>query len=74
MSPVTERTPGIITADSALTVAEFRRRAGLQQHAFAQARKAGLRVIEIGRKRYVLGADWLRFLEAQAAKQQAAGS
>jgi len=70
MSPTTEA-PGIITADSALTVREFRRRTGLQQYAFTQARKAGLRVVELGRKRYVLGSDWLKFLRQEAEKQEA---
>ncbi len=63
------QSPGIVREGEALTVSEFRRRTGLQQYALTQCRKAGLRVIEIGRKRYVLGADWLRFLEGEAKKQ-----
>jgi hypothetical protein len=63
------RTPGVIRADEAYTVAEFRRRATLQRYALSQAQRAGLRIVAVGRKRYVLGADWLAFLAQQAELQ-----
>ena len=54
--------PQVIRADEAYTVPEFRRRAGLGDYAFREVRRAGLRIIEIGKKRYVRGCDWLEFL------------
>lgn len=60
------QTPGVIDAPAAYTVAEFRRRTGMAQYAFRQARANGLRVVAVGKKRYVLGADWLAFLAKQA--------
>lgn len=65
--------PGIIRADESYTVAEFRRRADLGDYAFRQLRAKGLRVVECGKKRFVRGADWLEFLDRQAAEQEAAG-
>lgn len=62
------RTPGVIRADEAYTVAEFRRRASLGDYAFRQLRQGGFRIIEIGRKRFVLGADWLEYLRGQGAQ------
>lgn len=67
----TNRVPGVIDAAASYTLSEFRRRTGLGSYAFRQARAAGLRVVEVGRKRYVLGADWLRFLERQATEEGA---
>ena len=59
------RSPGVIRADECYTVPELRRRAALGDYAFREARKAGLRIVEFGRKRYVLGQDWLEFLRQQ---------
>ena len=64
----TNRTPGVIRHNEAYTVPEFRRRAGLGDYAFRAVRRDGLRVIEIRKKRYVRGCDWLAFLEEAAGK------
>jgi len=72
MTTTSNRVPGVIDRDAAYSLAEFRRRTGLGSYAFRQARTAGLRVVEVGRKRYVLGSDWLRFLEQQAAEESSA--
>jgi len=72
MTTPSNRVPGVIDRDAAYSLAEFRRRTGLGSHALRQVRAAGLRVVEVGRKRYVLGADWLRFLERQAAEEPSA--
>ena len=40
----------------------FMQRAGLSRWAFRQARRAGLKVKTVGRRRYVLGSDWHEFL------------
>ena len=59
-------TPGVIRADESYTVAEFKRRSGLGDYAFREARRAGLRIVSVGKKRFVLGGDWLVFLERAA--------
>ena len=59
---------GVISKDEAYTVAEFRRRAGLGDYAFREVRRAGLRVVAVGKKRFVRGADWLEFLSRMAAE------
>jgi hypothetical protein len=58
----------VIRADESYTVREFRARAGLRDFAFRECRQAGLRVIPVGRKRYVLGSDWIEFLRQRAAE------
>lgn len=60
------RTPGVIRESESYTVAEFRRRAGLGDFAFREVRRAGLRIIAVGKKRYVLGKDWIAFLNDHA--------
>ena len=60
------RTPGVIDAAQAYTIAEFRRRMGIGDFAMRQLRRDGLRVVEIGRKRFILGRSWLKFLEEQS--------
>lgn len=54
--------PGIISATEAYTVQEFRKRAGLGDYTWRQVRQQ-LPVIKIGRKRYVLGAAWIQYLQ-----------
>jgi len=61
------RTPGVVSAGECYTVAEFRARTGLRDFAYRQVRKAGLRVIPVGRKRYVRADDWLDFLNKVAS-------
>lgn len=60
------RPPQVIRADESYSVAEFKRRSGLGDYAFREVRRAGLRIISIGKKRFVLGADWLEFLHRAA--------
>jgi hypothetical protein len=61
------RTPGVIRVDESYTVAEFRRRTGLGDYAWRQVRRE-LQVIEIGRKQFVRGADWLDLLAMRSTK------
>ena len=56
--------PGVITADAVYTLDEIRERMKLGQAAMRQARRAGLKVRKIGRRRYVLGRDILAYVEA----------
>jgi hypothetical protein len=58
-----ERVPQVIRADESYTVAEFRRRTGIGDYAFRELRQAGLRIISVGKKRFVRGCDWLAHLE-----------
>lgn len=67
MTTTIKLTPGVIDRNHAYSVREFRRRTGLGDYAYAQARKAGLRVIKVGKKPYVLGSDWLDFLSRCAS-------
>lgn len=67
----TPKPPGVIDRDAAYSLREFSARAGLNAHALRAARRKGLRVVALGRKRYVLGSDWLRFLEQQAEESSA---
>lgn len=66
---MTARTPGVIRAEESYTVAEFRRRTGLGDYAWRQVRRS-LRVVEVGKKRYILGADWLALLSRIADSQE----
>ena len=63
------RTPEVIRVDESYSIPEFKRRSTLGAYAFTQARRAGLRVIEVGKKRFVRGADWHAFLDAAADSQ-----
>lgn len=73
-----ERVPQVICADEAYTVAEFRRRTGIGDYAFRELRQAGLRIVAIGKKRFIRGVDWLAHLAMIAAaddvKQSASGN
>ncbi len=61
-----DKTPGVISRFESYTVAEFRRRTGLGDYAFRQCRKQGLRVVEVGKRRFIRGVDWHQFLAARA--------
>lgn len=43
----------------------FKRNTGLSVWAFREAKRAGLKVRRVGRRGYVLGADWLAFLNRE---------
>lgn len=64
--------PGVIQADEAYTVDEFRRRAGLGDFTWRQVKKE-LLVIPLGRKKYVRGCDWLEYLDRLAVEQNERG-
>ena len=56
--------PGQIGASDLYTIAEFRRRLGLSSWAMRRARRSGLKVYKISRHRYVLGKDYISFVES----------
>lgn len=63
---VAEPTIGEIRRDAAYPLANFQRITGLGAKAVRQARRKGLRVIRVGRRSFIQGADWLDYLEALA--------
>ena len=66
---MTERQmPGVIRVDEAYTVPEFCKRAGVGDRVWRKLRRE-MRVIEVGKKRYVRGADWLAYLGGIANDQ-----
>lgn len=61
---------GEIRADSVYPLEVFRRRTGLDTWAMRQARRAGLRVVRVGRRGFILGSDWVDYLKSTTAQQQ----
>lgn len=62
---------GVIRADEAYTLEEFKRRVGFQNAALRRARRAGLRLLREGKRKYVLGRDWIDYLLKSAGHQDA---
>lgn len=58
------RIPGQIGASDLYTVAEVKRRLGLSSWAMWRARRSGLKVYKISHHRYVLGKDYIAFVES----------
>ena len=54
-----------IRVDVVYPLAEFMQRARLDKSAMRTARRRGLRVRYVGRRGYVSGAEWQRFLDEQ---------
>jgi hypothetical protein len=68
-------TLGVILADATYPLPEFQRLSGLGEAALRQARRQGLVVTAIGRRRFVRGADFHAFIGSKArAKQQGASA
>lgn len=65
----TIRTPQVIRSDESYTVAEFRLRTAMGDFVFRQLRSAGFPIIQFGKKRYILGADWIEWLAREREKQ-----
>jgi hypothetical protein len=57
---------GCIQADAAYPYEEFQKLTGQGRTAMRSFRMQGLRVIRAGNRRYILGRDWLAFLESLA--------
>ena len=55
--------PGAIGANDLYTIDELRRRLGLSSWSVRRARRRGLRTFKIARRRYVLGKDFIAYLE-----------
>lgn len=57
------RSPGVISVSESYTKAEFRRRNKIGDHTWRELRKHLVR--RVGRKEFVLGSDWIAFLQQQ---------
>lgn len=62
---------GEISIDSSYTLEEFQARTGMKRDAMRAARRKGLRVIYRHNRGYVLGRDWLSYLDMQAKSDSA---
>jgi hypothetical protein len=54
-----------VEASQSYTLRELRARTGVGDFALRKLRAAGLPVRAIGRKQFILGADWIEFLRQQ---------
>ena len=55
--------PGQIGASDLYTIEEFKRRLGLSSWAMWKAQRSGLKVYKISRHRFILGKDYIAFVE-----------
>ena len=62
------RKPGVIRADESYTLAEFEERNRMGKAARRTAVRDGLIIRRVGRQSYILGRDWLAYLERKARK------
>jgi hypothetical protein len=60
-----------IRVDVIYPLAEFMKRARLDRAAMRTARRRGLRVRYVGRRGYVSGVEWQRFLDEQPVESPA---
>lgn len=67
MATVAENTDRAIKRGEVYPLADFMRRAGLGRHAMRTARSKGLRVRRTGNRGYVVGDDWLDYLDGQSS-------
>jgi hypothetical protein len=58
-----EASLGPILADAVYPLPVFMRLAGLDERGMRHARRRGLKVIQVGRRRYVRGVDFHEYLE-----------
>lgn len=61
---------GRIESSSSYPLREFQRLTGLGDAALRQARRKGLQVIQVGRRKFVRGAAWESYLQAQEKSRQ----
>jgi hypothetical protein len=62
---------GVILADATYPLPEFQKLTGLGEAALRKARRQGLTVTTIGRRRFVRGADFHEFIGARASAAHA---
>lgn len=65
--------PGVVRPEELYLVRELRARADLGDFTWREARASGLKIRRLGRKLYVLGADFIEFvLRVSNEREQAA--
>jgi hypothetical protein len=60
-----------ILADAVYPLAAFKAATKLDDWAMREARKAGLKVRRVGRRAYIVGADWIEFLKSPTGPLEA---
>lgn len=58
---------GEISSNASYTLSELSKRTGLKRDALRSARRKGLRVVYLHNRGYVLGRDWLLYLDEQGS-------
>jgi hypothetical protein len=53
---------GAVSADQCLPLTEFCRLTGIGRWGLYAAQKRGLKVSKVGRRKFILGSDWLAFV------------
>lgn len=51
-----------VRADEALSRKQFLQRTGISRYQFPQLVREGLRIRQAGRRKFILGSDWIEFL------------
>jgi hypothetical protein len=64
MADTKAKPPGSIGGSDLYTIDELRRRLGLSSWAMRRARRSGLKVYKIARVKYVLGRDYIAYVES----------
>lgn len=64
---------GVVRQDDLYTLTEFKRRVGLSDGALRKARRSGLRVSYAHRRGYVLGRDWIDYVQSHDPDQGTTG-
>lgn len=62
--------PGTIEPDVLYSKAEFMLRSGFREAAMRAARRRGLRILYGGGRSFVLGSDFIKYLNLQQAESQ----
>jgi hypothetical protein len=58
---------GVVSVDEVYTLGEFKLRTGLTDSGLRAAKRKGLRLFACGKRRFLAGAEFLRFLESQGS-------
>lgn len=58
----------VIRLDEVYDLAEFKQRTRIGDWGLRMARRKGLRMVAVGRRKFVRGADWFAFLDRQISQ------